>query len=117
VQVAAIALFIVFYLAVTFLWRVPVWVAALYGCMSAFAFVAYAIDKSAARSARGRISEKALLLLGLAGGWPGAIIAQQWLRHKSSKVSFRLAFWATVAANVAAFIFLFAPSVWQLLRW
>jgi uncharacterized membrane protein YsdA (DUF1294 family) len=89
---------------------VPVWVAALYACMSAAAFAAYAIDKSAAGSARGRISENALLLLGLAGGWPGALIAMQWLRHKSSKVSFRLAFWFTVAVNLAVFIFLFAPA-------
>ena len=31
-------------------------------------------------------------------------MAQQLLRHKSSKASFRSAFWATVVVNVAAFV-------------
>jgi uncharacterized membrane protein YsdA (DUF1294 family) len=45
-------------------------------------------------------------MLGLIGGWPGAIVAQQLLRHKTSKASFRLAFWATVVLNIAAFLLL-----------
>ena len=52
-------------------------------------FVTYAMDKSAAQSGRWRTSEKHLHLLSLAGGWPGAWCAQQWLRHKSSKQEFR----------------------------
>ncbi len=52
-----------------------------------------------------RIPESTLLLAGLLGGWPGALLAQHLLRHKSSKPSFLAEFWATVALNVLAFAF------------
>jgi len=70
---------------------------------SVITFVAYAIDKSAARNGRRRISEGTLHLFALAGGWPGASIAQQTLRHKSKKTYFRFFFWLTVLLNCAAF--------------
>lgn len=44
-----------------------------------------------------------MLLLGLAGGWPGAVLAQQWLRHKSSKLSFRWRFHVTVVLHLLLF--------------
>ncbi|MDB5805501.1 MAG: DNA-binding protein [Betaproteobacteria bacterium] len=116
-RLAAIVLFMLLYLAATLFWRVPAWVAGVYGLMSLVAFVAYAIDKSAAKSAGSRISESTLLVFGLVGGWPGAIIAQQLLRHKSSKVSFRVVFWFTVVVNVTVFIFLSSPTGRHLLRW
>jgi len=55
-------------------------------------FIAYAVDKSAAKSGSRRIDEGTLQLLSLVGGWPGALIAQQTLRHKSKKTSFRQVF-------------------------
>jgi uncharacterized membrane protein YsdA (DUF1294 family) len=51
-----------------------------------------------------------LHLLALAGGWPGALVAQNRLRHKSRKKPFRTIFWATVAINGAAFVWLFTPE-------
>jgi uncharacterized membrane protein YsdA (DUF1294 family) len=69
-----------------------------------FRFAAYAIDKSSAVAGEWRISEGTLILLGLACGWPGAIVAQQFLRHKSSKASFQLAFWGSVFVNIVAFV-------------
>ncbi len=82
---------------------VPRWTAGLYGVASLVCFMAYAQDKAAARRGGWRTSESSLLLLGLVGGWPGAILAQRWLRHKSSKASFQAAFRATVLLNVGAF--------------
>jgi uncharacterized membrane protein YsdA (DUF1294 family) len=48
----------------------------------------------------------AYLCVSLLGGWPGAVVAQQWFRHKTAKFSFRVAFWCTVALNLAGFILL-----------
>lgn len=65
------------------------------------AFWVYAADKNAAKYRRWRVSEKNLHLLSLLGGWPGAWLAQQTLRHKSSKREFRAVYWLTVAAHCA----------------
>lgn len=81
---------------------VPLWIVGVYAVMSVIAFVAYGIDKSAARKNGWRISEDTLLVLGLLGGWPGALVAQQLFRHKTRKRSFRRAFWGTVVVNVLA---------------
>jgi uncharacterized membrane protein YsdA (DUF1294 family) len=58
---------------------------------------------------RQRVSEDTLLALGFVGGWPGAIVAQQILRHKSNKASFRAKFWKTLIANVVSFVVLASP--------
>ncbi|MDY7579237.1 DUF1294 domain-containing protein [Herbaspirillum sp. RTI4] len=81
-------------------------VIALYGIASMLTFIAYAIDKAAARAGRRRISETTLLLMGLACGWPGALLARRWLRHKSSKAAFQLPLWSTVLINIAALAWL-----------
>ena len=83
----------------------PFAVAAIYLAASLAAWIAYGADKSAARTRAWRIPESTLHILAVVGGWPGALIAQQVLRHKSSKPSFRLAFWATVILNCGALAF------------
>lgn len=70
-----------------------------YFSASAIAFCAYAIDKAAARNSRRRIRENTLHLLGLIGGWPGALLAQKMLHHKSRKNNFQAVFWTTVLLN------------------
>ena len=82
------------------------WIALLYLGASVFTFAAYARDKTAARRGDWRTRESTLHLLALAGGWPGALLAQQVLRHKSVKAGFRAVFWSTVVLNVAGFLFL-----------
>jgi uncharacterized membrane protein YsdA (DUF1294 family) len=81
---------------------VPLWIVGLYAVLSLIAFAAYGIDKSAARKNAQRVSEDTLLTLGLIGGWPGALVAQQVFRHKTRKRSFRRMFWVTVVVNVLA---------------
>jgi uncharacterized membrane protein YsdA (DUF1294 family)/cold shock CspA family protein len=100
----AIPAFIAIYIALSLTKGVSIWFAAVYGALSLICLLAYAFDKSAAIAGRWRSSEQSLLLLGLVGGWPGGLIAQQLLRHKSSKSSFRSAFWFTVVANVCVFV-------------
>src|SRR5574343_92439 len=75
---------------------------AFYAGISITAFIAYALDKSAAREGRWRTPESTLHLLALLGGWPGALRAQHRLRHKSAKPSFLITFWATVLLNCGA---------------
>jgi uncharacterized membrane protein YsdA (DUF1294 family) len=101
-----IFLFAVLYAGAMLAWDLPWLVAGAYLVTSLSCFVAYAIDKSAARNGGWRTPERTLLLLGLVGGWPGAVLAQQWLRHKTSKRSFQQMFWVTVVANVAGFLWL-----------
>ena len=80
-----------------------------YAILSAVTYLAYAHDKSAAQKGAWRTSEKTLLSLGLVGGWPGALLAQQYLRHKSSKRSFLSAFWFSVLVNVAWLCYRYSP--------
>jgi uncharacterized membrane protein YsdA (DUF1294 family) len=107
---ASILLFAALFAFATIRWGVPHQVGVAYLVASVASFVAYAMDKSAARAGRWRTSESTLLLLGLACGWPGAALAQQWLRHKSTKASFRVPFWATVVLNIGAFLYLSSPA-------
>ena len=101
--------FVALYLVVGRYWAIPVWVAALYLFVSALCFATYSTDKAAARAGQRRVPESTLLALGLLGGWPGAIVAQQVLRHKTIKAHFQFAFWGTVALNVAAFVTFTSP--------
>ncbi|HZW13417.1 MAG TPA: DUF1294 domain-containing protein [Noviherbaspirillum sp.] len=77
--------------------------------MSAVTFGVYAIDKSAARNRRQRTPENTLHMLSLMGGWPGAMYAQQLLRHKSSKRSFLTVFWLTFLVNIAVLAYVLSP--------
>lgn len=81
---------------------VPMELAGLYLLLSVLTYIAYALDKSAAQQGNWRTKESTLHLLALIGGWPGALLAQHRLRHKSSKQPFRAIFWMTVAANAVA---------------
>ncbi len=88
----------------------PMVVAIAYLAMSLITFVAYASDKSAAESARWRTQESTLHMFGLVGGWSGAILAQQLLRHKSNKREFQTVFWMTVMLNSGALMWLALPD-------
>jgi len=79
------------------------WVALYYGA-SMITYGCYARDKTAAENAGRRTSESTLHLMSLIGGWPGALIAQVLLRHKTRKLSFRVGYWFTVIVNCIALI-------------
>lgn len=91
----------------------PWWVLPAFFAVNLLTFFAYWMDKWAAGQGSWRVSEGTLHLWSLAGGWPGAWFAQQILRHKSSKKSFREVYWATVLLNCAAL----AGLIWWLPRW
>ena len=102
-RVLALPAFAVMYTLVV--WRcgfsLPIFSA--YLALSVVTFLVYAFDKSAATSGRRRIAEQTLHLFAMLGGWPGALVAQQILRHKTSKQEFVQVFWFTVAVNVGVF--------------
>ncbi|MCU0974514.1 MAG: cold shock and DUF1294 domain-containing protein [Burkholderiales bacterium] len=104
-----IPLFLVLFAVVGVLWRPPLVIAGVYAGASLITFVAYVLDKRAAESGGWRTQESTLHALSLVGGWPGALLAQQFVRHKTTKAGFRTVFWATVAINVVAFVALCSP--------
>jgi uncharacterized membrane protein YsdA (DUF1294 family) len=67
--------------------------------ISLVAFFTYRHDKKQAQAEGWRTPESTLHFLELLGGWPGAFLAQRALRHKSSKTSYQIAFWAIVALH------------------
>lgn len=81
----------------------PFIVCGFYIIISAVTFFAYTIDKSAAENREWRLPEDGLHVMSIIGGWPGALLAQVFLRHKSRKRSFRIVFWATVFLNTICF--------------
>jgi len=97
-------------------YKIPVQILYLYLAASGFTFLVYAKDKWAARKGRWRTKESTLHTLALIGGWPGALIAQQVLRHKSRKDAFQFAFWATVVLNCAGFAWMFTTEGGVMLR-
>ena len=84
--------------------RLPLWGAGALLALNLLTLWLYAADKNAARAGAWRVSENQLHLLALLGGWPAAWWAQQSLRHKTSKVSFRAAYWLSVVLHCAALI-------------
>ena len=115
----AIAFALLFLAALTgaaLLHYLPFLVAGFYIVVSVVAFVMYTLDKSAANNDRWRTPENTLHVVALCGGWPGALVAQSLLRHKSKKTSFRIVFWITVALNCAAFGWLIASPAIRVLQ-
>lgn len=94
--------------------KLPHFVAAAYALLSVFTFLSYWWDKRKAQSGNSsnRTPELHLQLLALLGGWPGAWLAQTYLRHKSQKQSFLAAFWFMVAVNLVALGWLTSQRLW-----
>jgi len=89
--------------------KLPFEILIVYSVLSLITYAAYAIDKSAAQSGRWRTKEETLHIFALMGGWPGALLAQNKLKHKSSKEPFRFIFWLTVIINIGVLVWLLSP--------
>ena len=99
-----------------FVGKLPLAVLGFYLACSVATFIAYAWDKSSARMSGWRTAESTLHIFGLVGGWPGALIAQRALRHKSKKESFQRIFWVTVFLNCMLLGWLLLPSGSRVLK-
>ena len=109
-------IFLVLIMAALVIGRMPINLVLLYLGGSILTFILYAYDKSKAKRGAWRTPESTLHLFALAGGWPGAAIAQQTLRHKSQKKEFRFVFWLTVIANFCALAWLMSSRGEQLMN-
>ncbi|WP_313025933.1 DUF1294 domain-containing protein [Pseudomonas lopnurensis] len=91
---------------------------AVYAVASLLTFLLYWRDKHSALKDRWRTPETTLHVFELAGGWPGALLAQQLLRHKTRKLGYQLLFWAIVVLHQAFWIdLLFVGSGFTRERW
>lgn len=62
--------------------------------------IMYGADKMAARKGMRRVPEATLLVFGVTGGWPGAILGQQLFRHKTQKQPFKTYFFISVIVSI-----------------
>ena len=72
--------------------------------VSLFTFGVYGWDKRQAVKQGQRVPETRLHLLSLLGGWPGALLAQHYFRHKNRKASFQIVFWLIGSVQAALLI-------------
>ena len=79
-----------------------------YVALGLITYIMYAKDKAAAQSGQWRTPEMTLHILSALGGWVGALVAQTYLRHKSQKSDFRIAYYLTVVINLAGLLFIMA---------
>ena len=90
------------------------WIGGWCAAVSWFTYLIYAWDKQQARNQERREPEKLLHLAELAGGWPGAFLAQRRLRHKSVKFSYQFVFWLIVIGyELVAMDFLLGWPLWH----
>lgn len=66
--------------------------------------VIYGADKLAARKAWRRVPETTLLVFGVVGGWPGAMVGQRLFRHKTQKQPFKTYFIVSVIVSIAVMV-------------
>ena len=83
-------------------------IAIAYVVMSAVTFVLFGVDKSRAANGQWRIRESQLHALELLFGWPGAIAAMAYFKHKRRKLSFVLVIGLIILFHAAAWVFWFS---------
>jgi uncharacterized membrane protein YsdA (DUF1294 family) len=91
--------------------RLPPLALGIYVVASVVAFVTYFLDKRAAKHGDWRIRESTLHWIALFGGWPGAVAAQRFVRHKTGKPSFQRVFMVCVIVNIFCFILYSSTTV------
>jgi len=79
--------------------KLPFHPLAIYAGMSLLTILAYSRDKRAARLGTWRTTELRLHIFEMLGGWPGALLAQRFYRHKSRKIKYQITFWLIIASH------------------
>jgi uncharacterized membrane protein YsdA (DUF1294 family) len=84
--------------------------------MSVITFLVYGFDKRAAERGEWRTAESTLHVLAFLGGWPGALVAQRFFRHKTVKRPFQMVFWVMAVANVGVLAWIVTTVQWRATR-
>jgi uncharacterized membrane protein YsdA (DUF1294 family) len=79
--------------------------------INAATFLTFAWDKYCAGNGMWRVPERTLLTMAFAGGTPGAMAGQRWLRHKTRKEPFRSQLLLIAIVQVVALLALSLPPV------
>lgn len=95
-------------------WEIP----SAYAFCSLASAAGYTQDKTKAQRGEWRTPESTLHFLDGLGGWPGGLLAQRLIRHKTRKFSFQCVFWICVSMHVAGWIWVFlkVPAEPDLMR-
>jgi uncharacterized membrane protein YsdA (DUF1294 family) len=96
--------------------KLPMNILLIYALLSALTFTLYWQDKRAAIKGNRRTPESRLQIFSLVGGWPGGLIAQRVLHHKSSKKSFLFTYWLMVLLNISGLFMVTSPKSIQFLQ-
>jgi uncharacterized membrane protein YsdA (DUF1294 family) len=96
--------------------KLPMNILLIYALLSALTFTLYWQDKRAAIKGNRRTPESRLQIFSLVGGWPGGLIAQRVLHHKSSKKSFLFTYWLMVLLNISGLFMVTSPKSMQFLQ-
>ena len=64
-------------------------------------FLMIGLDKWKAKTGRWRISEFALVIPSIFGGWIGTLLAMKWVRHKTQKRSFQVKLGLAILLSIA----------------
>lgn len=110
---AGAALIVVLALAAVLIRSAPAWLLVAYLALGVVSIIVYWFDKRAAESGRWRVSERSLHIVDLIGGIAGGLVAQQLLRHKTSKRSFATVTLLIALLHVAALVLLIL-DLWHL---
>lgn len=114
-RIACAAIIVLFACAAPVLDKAPSWLPIAYLLLGLASMVTYWFDKRAAEAGHWRVRESSLHLIDAIGGIAGGLIAQQLLRHKTSKQSFIAASASIAAVHVAALATL-CLGVWDLTK-
>lgn len=87
----------------------------IYFFMSLVSFILFFIDKKRSTSDGWRIKEYYLHLVELLGGWPGALLGQKFIRHKTKKTSYKIVLWLIILVHATLwgyFIYGLSTKFW-----
>lgn len=73
--------------------------------MSILTYAFYWVDKRRAVNDEWRLTETTLHTMEALGGWPGALVAQLALRHKTAKKDYQQVYWAIVVVHVVGWAY------------